>query len=122
MNSTRMPPDRRNFLMELERSLCACCRPAVRRVASRFKGQRFRVTYRDVVLPERLALAVRMLDSGMTRGEARHALEERLQIGKTTASALIGAALDARRINVLPPTEAGAACLRQLAEALDEEG
>lgn len=118
MNRT-MPPDRRNFLMELERNLCACCRPAVRRVASRFKGQRFRVTYRDVVLPERLALAVRMLDSGMTRRDARAALEERLQIGKTTASALVGAALDARRTNILPPTEAGAEGLRQLALAID---
>lgn len=117
----RMTPERRSLLATIEREVCECCRPAVRRVARSFVGQRLRVRWVDVVLPEQLALAVRLLDSGMGRPEASVALRVRLQVSKTTAYKLIRAALDARRVAVLPPSQASADGLRQLALALGED-
>lgn len=120
-NRPAMSRERRDLLAQVERELCACCRPALWRVAHRFVGQRVRMRFRDIVEPDHLALAVSLLDAGMSRPDARVAIMERLQVRRTKAYCLLRAALDARRDRVLPAMRTETAGLRQLALVLDDD-
>lgn len=120
-----MSSERRSLLAEIERELTAAghgvALPVVRRVARSFVGERCRVHYRDVVFPDELALALRLLDNGMSRPEARDALMVRLEASRAKAYRLLHAALDARGRRVLPPTHTDAAGLSVLAQALVDD-
>lgn len=126
MTHHRMPSERRSFLTQLERELCAAGHQGavtiVRRVSRGFIGQGRLITRRDAVFPDELALAVTLLDSGMCRPDARTALMVRLQASRAKAYRLISAALRVRSHGFVPPTQPDAAGLRQLALALDDEG
>lgn len=108
-----------SLLAELERRLSADAFLEVKRALRSLAGQRFRIRYRDVVYPEELALAVKLLGEGRQRPEVKSILMERLQISKPKAYRLIEAALNSRV--VVPPTHPNPEGLRQLALALDDD-
>jgi len=114
----RQPPAP-SLLQELERRLSPAAMWELRRALKSFAGQRYHIRLRDVVFPEELALALQLLNQGLTRLEVRDILMVRLQASKRKAYRLIHAALNARA--VVPPTHPNPEGLRQLALALDDD-
>lgn len=108
-----------SLMTELERRLRPEIMAEVRRALRGLAGQRYRIRYKDVVYPEELALAVKLLNEGRPRAEVKGILMERLQISKPKAYRLMDAALNARA--VVPPTHPSPSGLRQLALALDDD-
>lgn len=108
-----------SLLAELQPKLSAAAFEEVRRALRGLVGQRYRIRARDVVAPVELALAIKLLNDGRPRCEAKDILIERLQISKRKAYELLDQALSARA--VVPPTHPDPHGLRELAMALDEE-
>lgn len=107
-----------SLVAELERRLSPSAMAEVRRAVKALAGKRYRFRCSEVIHPEQLALAVNLLNQGMSRADARQALMERLQIRKSKAYQLLAEALNARK--VIPPTHPEPRGLRELATALDE--
>lgn len=107
-----------SLVAELERRLTPSAMLEVRRAIKAMAGKRYRFTHSEIVHPEQLALAVKLLNQGMSRADAREALMERLQVRKSKAYKLLAEALSARQ--VIPPTHPEPQGLRELATALDE--
>jgi hypothetical protein len=89
----------------------------VKRVMRGLVGHRYRVRLCDVVAPDELHLAQKLLAEGRTRAEAKGILMERLQISKRKAYRLLSRALDSRAA-ALP---AQPVAVREVAMAMDEE-
>lgn len=118
----RQPPSHSeapSLLAELERRISAEAMSEVRKALRNLVGHRYRIRVREVVYPEELALAVKLLNEGRPRSEAKEILMIRLQISKPKAYRLLDAALNARA--VVPPTHPNPEGLRQLALALDDD-
>ncbi len=82
--------------MEIERHLCACCKPVLHRYVRSAAGQGFHIGLRNAGRPAALRLTSSLLATGMPRPEVRAALMVRLQISRRTAYRLISDALQAR--------------------------
>lgn len=112
-NRTEAP----SLLAVLEQKLTPEAMAEVRRALRGLAGQRYRIRVREVVYPEQLALAVKLLNEGRPRCEAKNILMIRLAISKPKAYRLLDDALNARA--VVPPTHPNPEGLRQL--ALDDD-
>lgn len=108
-----------SILSDLQPRMSADAFAELKRALRHLTGQRYFIKVRDVVYPEELALAVKLLNEGRPRAEVKTILMERLQISKPKAYRLIEDALNAR--SVVPPTHPNPDGLRQLALALDDE-
>lgn len=88
----------------------------VKRVMRGLVGHRYRVRACDVVAPDEVGLASRLLAEGRSRAEAKDILIERLHVSKRKAYRLLSQALNARAV-VLPEPQPE----RVPAMAMDEE-
>lgn len=115
-----MSPELRELLDGVQSLPCEHSRRAMMRTIRGLAGRRLYIARRELVAPEQLALAVKLLDQRMRVAECRDALMVRLGVSRRTAYHLITAALQVRG-GVVPATVPHADGLRQLALALDED-
>lgn len=115
-----MSPELRELLEGVQALPCADSRRAMMRTIRGLAGRRLYITRRELVAPEQLALAVKLLDQRMRVVECRDALMVRLGCSMRNAYRLITAALQVRA-GTVPATMPNADGLRQLALALDDQ-
>ena len=112
-------PDLQELLNGVNSLPCSYSQKQMLRVLRGLAGRRLYITRRELVAPDQLALAMRLMNE-MRMNEAASALMVRLHVGKSKAYKLITAALQARA-GVVPATMPHAEGLRQLALVLDDE-
>lgn len=76
---------------------CQVTKARVLALLRKMAGQRLQLTRRDLVVAERVRLALRMLDSGLTATQTRHQLAARCHCSRYTAERAVKEALIQRR-------------------------